>query len=132
MRLGETSMTEISVGGFGAGSSPREKRLKNQVQRVVAGQRLMEDASDIFLGGLRGPTSRDFYCRQLRDLKGSAKIERMSPDQLVLYAGICSWALARAPARSGDRVQIAAYLGASECFDSVIADFAEACADQNE
>jgi hypothetical protein len=65
-------------------------------------------------------------------MKGSAKIERMSPDQLVLYAGICGWSLARAHARSGDLVQIAAYLGVSERFEGVIADFAEACADQTE
>jgi uncharacterized protein DUF2252 len=63
-------------------------------------------------------------------MKGLAKIERVSPDQLVLYAAICGWALARAHTRPGDRVQIAAYLGASERFDGVIADFAEACADQ--
>ena len=77
---------------------------KNQGQRVVAGQRLMQAASDIFLGWLRGPTGRDFYWRQLRDMKASAKIERLSPDQLVLYAGNGGWALARAHARSGDRV----------------------------
>jgi uncharacterized protein (DUF2252 family) len=100
--------------------------------RVVAGQRLMQAASDIFLGWFRGSEGRDFYWRQLKDMKGSAKVEDMSADELVLYAGICGWALARAHARSGDRVEIAAYLGKSERFDRAIADFAEAYADQNE
>ena len=86
--------------------------------RVVAGQRLMQAASDIFLGWFRGTEGRDFYWRQLKDMKGSAKVESMSPDELVLYAGLCGWALARAHARSGDRVQIAAYLGKSERFDA--------------
>src|SRR5215216_4382021 len=105
---------------------------KNQGHRVVAGQRLMQAASDIFLGWLRGRAGRDYYWRQLRDMKGSAKIEGMSPEELVLYADLCGWALARAHARSGDRVQIAAYLGKSERFDGAIVDFAEAYADQTE
>jgi hypothetical protein len=92
----------------------------------------MQAASDIFLGWFRGTEGRDFYWRQLKDMKGSAKVESMSPDELVLYAGLCGWALARAHARSGDRVQIAAYLGKSERFDHAIADFAVAYADQNE
>jgi uncharacterized protein (DUF2252 family) len=100
--------------------------------RVVAGQRLMQAASDIFLGWFRGTEGRDFYWRQLKDMKGSAKVEDMSPDELVLYAGICGWALARAHARSGDRVQIASYLGKSDRFDRAVADFALAYADQNE
>jgi hypothetical protein len=109
-----------------------QSTYENQGQRVVAGQRLMQAASDIFLGWLRGPAGRDFYWRQLRDMKGSAKIERMSPDELVIYASICGWALARAHARSGDRVQIAAYLGKSERFDGAIVDFAVSYADQIE
>ena len=100
--------------------------------RVVAGQRLMQAASDIFLGWFRGAEGRDFYWRQLKDMKGSAKVENMSPDELLLYGGLCGWALARAHARSGDRVQIAAYLGKSDRFDRAIADFAAAYADQNE
>ena len=100
--------------------------------RVVAGQRLMQAASDIFLGWFRGTEGRDFYWRQLKDMKGAAKVEDMSPDELVLYAGICGWALARAHARSGDRVQIAAYLGKSDRFDRAVADFADAYADQTE
>jgi uncharacterized protein (DUF2252 family) len=105
---------------------------RNHGHRVVAGQRLMQAASDIFLGWLRGPGGRDFYWRQLRDMKGSARVERMSPGELAGYAGICGWALARAHARSGDRVQIAAYLGKSERFDGAIAEFARAYADQIE
>jgi Uncharacterized protein conserved in bacteria (DUF2252) len=105
---------------------------ENQGQRVVAGQRLMQAGSDIFLGWLRGPAGRDFYWRQLRDMKGSAKVDTMSPEELALYAGLCGWALARAHARSGDRVQISAYLGKSERFDGAIADFAKVYADQTE
>jgi len=100
--------------------------------RVVAGQRLMQAASDIFLGWFRGTEGRDFYWRQLRDMKGSANVESMTPDELVIYAGLCGWTLARAHARSGDRVQIAGYLGKTERFDRAIADFAEAYADQTE
>jgi len=105
---------------------------RNQGHRVVAGQRLMQAASDVFLGWLRGRVGRDFYWRQLRDMKGSAKIESLSPGELALYARICGWALARAHARSGDRIQIAAYLGKSERFDNAMADFGEAYADQTE
>jgi uncharacterized protein (DUF2252 family) len=100
--------------------------------RVVTGQRLMQAASDIFLGWFRGTEGRDFYWRQLKDMKGSANVEGMSPDELVIYAGLCGWALARAHARSGDRVQIAGYLGKSERFDVAIADFAKEYADQTE
>jgi uncharacterized protein (DUF2252 family) len=109
-------------------SSPHE----HHGHRVVAGHRLMQAASDIFLGWFRGTEGRDFYWRQLKDMKGSAKVETMTPDELVLYAGLCGWALARAHARSGDRVQIAAYLGRSDRFDRAVADFAVAYADQNE
>jgi len=120
-----------------AGASVLESYVQSSTyehhgHRVVAGQRLMQAASDIFLGWFRGTEGRDFYWRQLRDMKGSAQVERMSPDELVLYAGLCGWALARAHARSGDRVQIAAYLGKSERFDGAIAAFAEAYADQTE
>ena len=105
---------------------------KHHGHRVVAGQRLMQAASDIVLGWLRGTGGRDFYSRQLKDMKGSANVEGMSPDELILYAGLCGWTLARAHARSGDRVQIAGYLGKSERFDGAVADFAEAYADQTE
>jgi uncharacterized protein (DUF2252 family) len=100
--------------------------------RVVAGQRLMQAASDIFLGWFRGTEGRDFYWRQLKDMKGSADVEGMTPYELVIYAGLCGWTLARAHARSGDRVQIAGYLGKSERFDRAIADFAKGYADQTE
>ena len=120
-----------------AGTSVLERYVESNTyehhgHRVVAGQRLMQAASDIFLGWFRGTEGRDFYWRQLKDMKGSAKVETMSPDELVLYAGICGWALARAHARSGDRVQIAAYLGKSDRFDRAVGDFAVAYADQNE
>ena len=105
---------------------------KNRGHRVDAGQRLMQATSDIFLGWLRGKTSRDYYWRQLRDMKGSAEIERMSSEELVLYAGLCGWGLAQGHARSGERVQISAYLGKSERFDRAIGDFAEAYANQTE
>jgi len=120
-----------------AGASVLENYVKSNTyehhgHRVVAGQRLMQAASDIFLGWFRGTGGRDFYWRQLRDMKGSANVESMSPDELALYARICGWALARAHARSGDRVQIAAYLGKSERFDKAVASFGEAYADQTE
>jgi uncharacterized protein (DUF2252 family) len=118
-----------------AGASVLENYVKSNTyehhgHRVVAGQRLMQAASDIFLGWFRGTEGRDFYWRQLRDMKGSAQVERMSPDELVLYARLCGWALARAHARSGDRMSIATYLGKSERFDVAIADFAKEYADQ--
>src|SRR5215218_8135955 len=120
-----------------AGASVLEGYLKSNTyehhgHRVVAGQRLMQAASDIFLGWFRGTEGRDFYWRQLKDMKGSADVEGMTPDELVIYGGLCGWALARAHARSGDRVQIAAYLGKSERFDRAVADFAVAYADQTE
>jgi len=108
----------------------------NQGERVVAGQHLMQAESDIFLGWTRatGPdkVDRDFYVRQLKDWKFSFPIEVMIPSGMALYAGICGWTLARAHARSGDRVALAAYLGGSDQFDQGIADFAETYADQNE
>jgi hypothetical protein len=108
----------------------------NQGERVVAGQRLMQAQSDIFLGWTRahGPdgVDRDFYVRQLRDWKFSAPIEAMIPPGMTFYARMCGWTLARAHARSGDRIALAAYLGGSAKFDQAIADFAETYADQNE
>src|SRR6266516_4455592 len=108
----------------------------NQGERVVAGQHLMQAESDIFLGWTVAPgpdkVDRDFYVRQLKDWKWSAPIELMVPAGMTVYAGLCGWTLARAPARSGDRVALAAYLGGSDRFDQAIADFAETYADQNE
>jgi uncharacterized protein (DUF2252 family) len=108
----------------------------NQGERVVAGQRLMQAASDIFLGwqrvsGLDGQ-QRDFYFRQLRDWKFSFPIEAMIPHGMRIYARLCGGTLARAHARSGDRIAIASYLGGSDVFDRAIADFAIAYADQNQ
>ncbi|MEU9859951.1 DUF2252 domain-containing protein [Streptomyces sp. NPDC047971] len=103
----------------------------HQGQRVVCGQRLTQAASDIFLGWMTGPEKRHFYWRQLRDMKGSAEVETMSPSMLRAYAGLCGRALARAHARSGDRIAIAAYLGSSDVFDRAIADFAIRYAGQN-
>ena len=112
-------------------------RYANQGQRVVAGQRLMQATSDIFLGwqrvegGLDGGT-RDFYIRQLRDWKFSLDVDAMIPRGMRLYGQLCGWTLARAHARSGDRIAIASYLGGSDVFDRAITDFAAAYADQNE
>ena len=114
-----------------------ESKYTNQGQRVVAGQRLMQASSDIFLGwhhieaGLDGQP-RDFYVRQLRDWKYSVEIETLLPAGLRMYATLCGWTLARAHARSGDRIAIASYLGGSDVFDKAIAQFAVAYADQNE
>ena len=111
-------------------------RYRNHGRRVVEGQRLMQAASDIFLGwcpavGLDGE-QRHFYVRQLWDWKRSAEIERLTLRGFEVYARICGWTLARAHARSGDRVAIAAYLGGGDSFDRAIASFSEAYADQNE
>jgi uncharacterized protein (DUF2252 family) len=105
-------------------------------ERAVTGQRLMQASSDIFLGwerndGIDG-VPRDFYIRQLKDWKGSVDPDRLTPDSSVAYARVCGWTLARAHARSGDRIAMAAYLGASPAFDRAIASFAEAYADQNQ
>jgi uncharacterized protein (DUF2252 family) len=109
----------------------------NQGQRVVEGQRLMQAASDIFLGWFRGQgiddeVTRDFYVRQLWDWKIGEDIERMSPSGMGFYGQACGWTLARAHARSGDRIAIAAYLGSNDTFATAIAEFAETYADQNE
>jgi uncharacterized protein (DUF2252 family) len=112
-------------------------KYSNQGQRVAAGQRLMQASSDIFLGwqrteaGLDG-RQRDFYVRQLRDWKYSVDVQAMIPYGMQLYGELCGWTLARAHARSGDRIAIAAYLGGSEVFDQAISQFAVAYADQNE
>ncbi|WP_316759884.1 DUF2252 domain-containing protein [Streptomyces herbicida] len=98
--------------------------------RVVAGQRLLQAASDIFLGWMTGPQGRAYYWRQLRDMKGSADVAGITPAGLVEYAGLCGTALARAHARSGDRIAIAGYLGTTDVFDRAVADFAQSYADQ--
>ena len=111
-------------------------RYANQGERVVAGQHLMQASSDIFLGwdkveGIDG-LQRDFYIRQLRDWKGSADTDLMTPPSMGVYGRLCGWTLARAHARSGDRIAIAAYLGSGKSFDNAIASFSESYADQNQ
>jgi uncharacterized protein (DUF2252 family) len=108
----------------------------NHGQRVVQGQWLMQASSDILLGWLRATGTddreRDFYVRQLWDWKVSADIEHLTPRGLGMYGAVCGWTLARAHARSGDRIAIAAYLGSSDRFDRALAEFSEAYADRNE
>jgi hypothetical protein len=105
-------------------------------QRVVEGQRLLQASSDILLGWIRTSgidgVERDFYSRQLWDWKVSANLETMTPEIMKVYAEMCGWTLARAHARSGDRIAIATYLGSGAVFDESIADFAAAYGDQNE
>jgi uncharacterized protein (DUF2252 family) len=113
-----------------------KSRYANQGQRVVTGQRLMQQASDIFLGwqrttGIDG-VERDFYVRQLRDWKGSVEIADLRPEGLISYGELCAWCLARAHARSGDRIAIAGYLGSSPAFEHAIAEFGETYADVND
>ncbi len=110
--------------------------MDNHGERVVAGQRLMQGASDIMLGwhrtaGIDG-VERDFFARQLWDNKGSAVVENMDPERMTLFARMCGWALARAHARSGDAIAIAAYLGSGPRFEQAMAQFSEVYADQNE
>ncbi|HTU87675.1 MAG TPA: DUF2252 domain-containing protein [Solirubrobacteraceae bacterium] len=128
MKEAEESVLEEHVG---------RSEFRNHGQRVVSGQRLMQAASDIFLGwlhvraGLDG-VARDFYGRQLKDWKGSAEIEQMIPSGMTVYGKLCGWTLARAHARSGDRIAIASYLGGGNAFDRAILGFSKAYADQNE
>jgi uncharacterized protein (DUF2252 family) len=128
MKEAEASVLEEHVG---------KSEFKNHGQRVVVGQRLMQATSDIFLGwvhvkeGLDG-VSRDFYARQLKDWKGSAEVELMVPEGMATYGRMCGWTLARAHARSGDRIAIASYLGGGDAFDRAILEFCRAYADQNE
>ncbi len=114
----------------------RAPKVANQGERVVAGQRVMQATSDIFLGWQRaagvGGRTRDFYVRQLRDWKFSLPVEVMVPAGMATYGEVCAWVLARAHARSGDRIAIASYLGSSDAFDRAVTEFAGAYADQNE
>jgi hypothetical protein len=104
----------------------------NQGQRVVIGKRLMQAASDIFLGWFRSRKGHDYYVRQLRDMKFSFPVEGYTARELRRYAELCGWTLARAHAKSGDAASIAGYLGRSEKFDLSLAKFAIAYADQTE
>ena len=128
MKEAEASVLEEFLG-------PSE--FENHGERVVHGQRLMQATSDIFLGWVHveegeGGLPRDFYGRQLKDWKGSAEIERMVPKGMAQYGKLCGWTLARAHARSGDRIAIAAYLGQGPSFDRAIVEFSHAYAEQNE
>jgi uncharacterized protein (DUF2252 family) len=127
LKEAESSVLEAYLGA---------SQFSNHGQRVVTGQRLMQATSDIFLGWLHVPAgldgqARDFYVRQLKDWKGSAVIEQMNPDGMANYARLCAWTLARAHARSGDRIAIASYLGSGAVFDHALVDFATAYAQQN-
>jgi uncharacterized protein (DUF2252 family) len=128
MKEAEASVLEEFLG-------PSE--FRNHGERVVVGQRLMQATSDIFLGWVHVDAGldnqpRDFYGRQLKDWKGSAEIEQMIPKAMATYGGLCGWTLARAHARSGDRIAIAAYLGNGDSFDRAILEFSMAYAEQNE
>ena len=107
-------------------------RVPHNGQRVVVGQRLMQSASDIFLGWCRGPRGRDIYVRQLRDMKVSADVETQPPKVMRAYATLCGLALARAHDKAGDAAMIAGYLGSSDQFDEAIGDYAVAYADEVE
>jgi uncharacterized protein (DUF2252 family) len=110
-----------------------KSRYKQHGERVVQGQRMMQAASDIYLGWTKDPQSdRYLYWRQLRDMKASVEVELLKPPALAFYARLCGWTLARAHARSGDPIAIAAYLGKGDGFDQSITDFSERYADQNE
>ncbi len=128
----QAKQAERSVLAAYAGDS----QYDNQGERVVSGQRLMQAASDIFLGWQRTAVPdgdrTDYYLRQLRDWKYSAPIERMGPAEMADYGELCGWTLARAHARTGDRFAIAAYLGGSVKFEQAVADFGVSYADQNE
>ncbi len=128
-------MKEAEASVFEPFLGPSE--FANHGERVVVGQRLMQASSDILLGwlhverGLDGQ-ARDFYVRQLRDWKGSADVDQMVPKGMDIYGRLCGWTLARAHARSGDRIAIAAYLGGGNSFDRAILEFSTAYAEQNE
>jgi uncharacterized protein (DUF2252 family) len=108
-------------------------RFQHMGQRVVEGQRVMQAASDIFLGWMTGkPGGRHFYWRQLRDMKGTIVVEELTQAGMELYAQVCGWALARGHARSGSRLAITSYLGVGDRFDQAIADFAQSYADQTD
>jgi uncharacterized protein (DUF2252 family) len=139
--LGDDARDPLFLQAKEAGPSALERFVRpseydNAGQRVVVGQRLMQAVSDVFLGWVRvqgfdGQT-RDFYLRQLRDWKGAAEVGSMVPKGMLAYGRLCGWTLARAHARTGDRIAIAAYLGAGPVFDEAVVAFAVAYADQTE
>jgi hypothetical protein len=107
-------------------------QYENMGQRVVMGQRLLQSASDIFLGWGTEPGGQHYYIRQLRDMKKGPEIETYWAERLIDTAELCGWALAHAHARSGDAAQISGYLGKSDAFDLALAAFSQAYADQSE
>ena len=109
-----------------------KSRYANQGERVVTGQRMLQSASDVFLGWTRDDQGHDFYFRQLRDMRMKIDVEEMSKEDWFEYVDLCGWVLARAHARTGDPARIAGYLGKTESFDEAIAKFAVAYADQTE
>jgi uncharacterized protein (DUF2252 family) len=124
----QAKQAEASVLAPYAGTSTHT----NEGERVVSGQRAMQATPDIMLGWSRSEVGRDFYFRQLWDMKGSVDTSLLRSEGLAFYGSLCGWALARAHARTGDAVAISAYLGTKDTFDGAIADFAEAYADVNE
>jgi hypothetical protein len=128
LKEAEASVLEEALG-------PSE--FSNHGERVVIGQRLMQASGDILLGWLRVESPfdgkpRDFYGRQLKDWKGSVEIDELVPEGMGIYGKLCGWTLARAHARSGDRIAIASYLGKGDSFDRAILEFSRAYAEQNE
>jgi uncharacterized protein (DUF2252 family) len=123
----QAKQAEASVLAPYAGASAYD----NEGERVVTGQRAMQATPDIMLGWTRSAIGRDFYFRQLWDMKGSVDVATLRPEGLGFYGWLCGWSLARAHARTGDAVAISAYLGTSDAFDGAIADFAETYADVN-
>jgi hypothetical protein len=107
-------------------------RATHNGERIVVGQRLMQSASDIFLGWSKGPHNRDFYVRQLRDMKVAPEVDTMNPSVMQTYAMFCGLALARAHDKAGDAAKIAGYLGNTDKFDEAIGSYAVAYADQVE
>jgi uncharacterized protein (DUF2252 family) len=105
---------------------------KNHGERVVNGQRLMQTVSDIFLGWSRGKEGRDFYVRQLRDMKATANIDNFAPSVYANYALLCGWALAKSHAKSGMSPEITGYIGSNDVFATAITDFAAIYSDQTE
>jgi uncharacterized protein (DUF2252 family) len=130
---GETLLLQVKEAGASVLEAAQGRRNRgNAGRRVVDGQRMTQGASDAFLGWMRADDGRDYYVRQLRDMKLSAEIALMGPQDLERYAGLCGWVLARAHARTGDPVAISAYLGTGDRFDRAQADFARDYADQTE
>jgi uncharacterized protein (DUF2252 family) len=109
-----------------------KSRYVNHGERVVTGQRMLQSASDVFLGWTRDNEGRDYYFRQFRDMRMTIEVEDMTKQDWFEYVEICGWALARAHARTGDAARIAGYLGRKDTFDAAIEKFALAYADQTE